>query len=80
MFQRPKADPGEDADDDGDASDVDDYDIGANDAHSDEEFEAGEIEVENETSIVQGECLQKEMSSSNEIDHLQKSVMQIEEA
>lgn len=76
-LQSPKVDPGEDADDDGDASDVEDYDEAQN---SDEEYEAGEIEADDETTIAQEEGLPKDMSYTEEIELLKKSAeMPIEE-
>lgn len=76
-FQSPKADPGEDADDDADASDVENY----NEAeHSDEDYEAGELEEDDETTIAQEENLPKEMTYDEEIDLLRLSAdMPIEE-
>ncbi|KAL3922931.1 MAG: hypothetical protein SGILL_001944 [Bacillariaceae sp.] len=77
-FQSTKPDPGEDADDDGDASDVEDYDEAKD--HSDEEYEAGEVEADDETTIAREESLPKEMSHSEEIDMLKQSAeMPIEE-
>ena len=75
---RQNVDPGEDADDDADASDVEDYDDTKD--KSDEEFEVQEPEIDDETTIAQEELLPKEMSPEEEINLLKKeSEMSIEE-
>eukprot|EP00934_Nitzschia_sp_Nitz4_P002540 Nitzschia sp. Nitz4//scaffold91_size79674//8876//15610//NITZ4_005356-RA/size79674-processed-gene-0.29-mRNA-1//1//CDS//3329560067//2530//frame0 len=60
-----------DADDDGDASDVEDYNDPM-DQGSDEEFQGGEPEVDDETTIAQEEALPREMSVQAEIALLQQ--------
>ncbi|KAL3920242.1 MAG: hypothetical protein SGILL_003359 [Bacillariaceae sp.] len=64
-------DPGAEADDDGDASDVEDYDEAKD--HSDEEFEAAEADPDDETTMAQEESLPKEMSHAEEILMLKES-------
>ncbi|KAG7368540.1 SNF2-related protein [Nitzschia inconspicua] len=70
MYLSRKVDPGEEADDDGDASDVEERNAGD---FSDEEYEVGEIEVDDETTIAQEESLPTEMACDEEIDLLRKS-------
>lgn len=90
--QRPQVDPGEEADDDGDASDVEDYtalvsndDNGVNDDgrlvdEDSDEFEVGEPELDDETTIAKEESLPQEMSVQEEIDLLKSEAdMSIEE-
>ena len=78
------SDAGNDADDDGDASDVEDFVVamdrsGDSDDGSDE-FEADETEVDDETTMAEEERLPKEMSAEDEISLLKKeSEMSIEE-
>jgi hypothetical protein len=60
-----------DADDDADASDVEDYDD-AVDQRSDEEFEAAEPEADDETTMAQEESLPREISADDELALLQK--------
>ena len=73
-----KNDDGNDADDDGDASDVEDYKF--EEKEDDQEFEAVEPEMDDETTMIQEESLPQEMSSEQEIDLLKsESEMSIEE-
>ena len=60
-----------DADDDGDASDVEDYDDVAN-QRSDEEIEVADLEVDAETTIAQDESLSLQLSAADELTLLQK--------
>jgi protein required for attachment to host cells len=70
-------DPGNDADDDGDASDVEDYKHTQSD---EDEFSDCEPEVDDETTIAQEEILPREISTQQEIDLLRKeSEMSVEE-
>jgi len=66
-------DPGNEADDDADASDVEDF-VDHDDSVSDgsEEFEADHDEKDDETTIEAEERLGREMSASDEIDLLQQ--------
>ena len=84
------ADPGNDADDDGDASDVEDFvaievddntsDNDDNDGSGSEEFQADEQEVDDETTMIQEEQLPQQMSVQHEIDLLKKeSEVSVEE-
>jgi hypothetical protein len=83
------ADPGNDADDDGDASDVEDFvamEVDDNPSDNDdngsgsEEFQADEQEVDDETTIIQEEQLPQELSVQQEIDLLKKeSEVSVEE-
>jgi hypothetical protein len=70
-------DRGNDADDDGDASDVEDYKHTQSD---EDEFSDCEPEVDDETTMAQEETLPKETSTQEEIDLLRKeSEMSVEE-
>ena len=70
-------DPGNDADDDGDASDVEDYKHSLSD---EEDFSDCEPERDDETTIAQEESLPREMSAQEEIDLLKReSEMSVEE-
>lgn len=83
------SDPGNDADDDGDASDVEDFvamevDDNPSDRDDDgsgsEEFQADEQELDDETTMIQEEQLPQEISVQQEIDLLKKeSEMSVEE-
>jgi hypothetical protein len=84
------ADSGNDADDDGDASDVEDFvamevddnpsDNDDNDVSGSEEFQADEQEVDDETTMIQEEQLPLQMSVQQEIDLLKKeSEVSVEE-
>jgi HSA len=82
--QSPQVDPGADADDDGDASDVEDYfDESAavsNDADGEEEYQVVDAEADDETTIAQEESLPKDMSYKEEIALLQQEAdLSIEE-
>lgn len=81
--QSPHVDPGADADDDGDASDVEDYlDQCArdNDNEGEEEYEASAPEPDDETTMAQEESLPREMSYRDEIHLLREEAdLSIEE-
>ena len=66
-------DPGEDADDDGDASDVEDF-VDNDDISEDGsgEFEADENEVDDETTLIQEEKMPQEMNAQDELALLQR--------
>jgi hypothetical protein len=70
LFRRPKKDLGEDAD----ASGVDDNNDRAKDVNW---AKAGEVEVDDETTVAHANCLPKEMSYVEEVDHHKKSSMSI---
>ena len=81
---RPRVDPGEDADDDGDASDVEDYhDVldGAKLAdNDDDDFHATEPEPDDETTMIAEERLGRDMTYEEEIAMLNKeNEMSVEE-
>ena len=78
------ADPGNDADDDADASDVEDFVLMADNAEGDDDgsddFIVDEAEVDDETTIAQEERLPREMSEAEEIKLLEdESELPIEE-
>ncbi len=83
---RPSVDPGEDADDDGDASDVEDYRDGLKLANNDdddddmEDFQACEPEPDDETTMEAEERLGRDMTYEEEIALLNReNEMSIEE-
>ena len=76
-WERGPADPGSEADDDADASDVEDF---ARDDSSDEEFEVDANEMDDETTIAAEELLEREMTAEEEIELLQReNEMSVEE-
>jgi len=76
-------DPGEDADDDADASDVEDFVDETEDMDIDgdeEDFVADETEVDDETTIAQEEMLPQQMTAEEEINLLKaENEMSVEE-
>ena len=89
--KRPRVDPGEDADDDGDASDVEDYHDalesfgsamarGKEDADDMEDFHACEPEPDDETTMEAEERLGRDMTYEEEIELLNReNEMSVEE-
>lgn len=74
-----QADLGHDADDDADASDVEDF-VDEADGDGSDEFQADENEVDDETTIAAEERLGRDMSAEDEINLLQQeSEVSIEE-